>query len=106
MAAEKKGKIFELGFGGSILLSRSAFLGWQVGGIDFNQDAVALTKTYFEQQNMDTSELFFGSAMNFDSAQVDGAYDILISNGFLEHFVDPSILLAKWSSILKKMELS
>jgi hypothetical protein len=79
---KKKGSIFKLGFGGSTLLSRSAFLGWQVGGIDFNQDAVSLTKDYFQRQNVDIKELHYGNALDFGSNQIDGAMIFLFQMVF------------------------
>jgi 2-polyprenyl-3-methyl-5-hydroxy-6-metoxy-1,4-benzoquinol methylase len=53
----KNGKIFELGCGGSYLLARSAQLGWEVGGIDFNPVALNLIKTYLIRKGYRSDKL-------------------------------------------------
>jgi 2-polyprenyl-3-methyl-5-hydroxy-6-metoxy-1,4-benzoquinol methylase len=89
-----------LGCGGSPLLARSNLLGWEVGGIDFNADALELIRNYLIQAGHKCEDLVHGDAFTHDTSRFDGRYDLLLSFGFLEHFMNPSALLSKWKSIL------
>jgi SAM-dependent methyltransferase len=98
--ARRRGRIFELGCGGSPLLARSALLGWEVGGIDFNADALELIRAVLMRDGHGCEDLVHGDAFSYDTSRFDGRYDALLSFGFLEHFRNPEILLAKWKSVL------
>ena len=95
-----KGKIFELGCGGSPNLARSALFGWDVGGIDFNSNGIELIKTYLSSTSVAT-ELISNDIFSCDLDVVKEKYDLLISMGFLEHFKNPQQILIKWKHIVK-----
>jgi 2-polyprenyl-3-methyl-5-hydroxy-6-metoxy-1,4-benzoquinol methylase len=97
----KTGKVFELGCGGSPFLARAAFLGWEVGGIDFNSESLSLINNYLAAKGRDTSGLVNGDVFSFDISTLQGKYDLLFSFGFLEHFGDPCAILERWKKILK-----
>jgi len=96
----KPGRIFEMGCGGSHLLARSAMLGWEVGGIDFNNKALALISDYLALRNYENRNILFGDIFSYDYSELEDYYDILVSYGFLEHFTDPHLILSKWKNIL------
>jgi SAM-dependent methyltransferase len=98
----KTGKLFELGCGGSRLLARSALLGWEVGGIDFNAEALRLIQDYLAQKNYDNKNLVCGDILSYDCSQFHNKYDLLVSFGVLEHFRDPQPIMFKWKRILSR----
>jgi 2-polyprenyl-3-methyl-5-hydroxy-6-metoxy-1,4-benzoquinol methylase len=97
----KTGKIFELGCGGSSILARSALLGWDVGGIDFNKEGLNLIENYLSQKSYDHSNLVCGDVFSYDCSRLENKYDLLVSFGFLEHFKTPQIIINRWKKILK-----
>ncbi len=53
------GKIFELGCGQSQTLARSIMLGWDVGGIDFNSNALLPLRMYLKSfEQLDKKPIF------------------------------------------------
>lgn len=98
---ERTGRIFELGCGGSSLLARSAELGWEVSGIDFNKGALSSLRAFLKSKGYKHSNLIHSDIFRYDCSQLSGQYDILVSFGFLEHFKDPRPILEKWVSIVR-----
>ncbi len=98
---EKTGKIFELGCGGSSLLARSACLGWEVSGIDFNQAALAHLQSFLKSKEYRHSHLINADIFKYDCGHLSETYDILVSFGFLEHFNNPTQILKKWTKIVR-----
>lgn len=96
------GKIFELGCGASPLLAKSAILGWEIAGIDFNKKAIELLRTFLTKEGLQTGILIHGNILTYDCRLLENKYDVLISSGFLEHFKSPSDVLRKWSQVLKQ----
>jgi SAM-dependent methyltransferase len=95
------GEIFELGCGSSQVLTKSAFLGWRVSGIDFHKESKELMEFFFTEKNLKIGELICGDIFDYDCTLLANKYDILFSSGFLEHFNSPEYILQKWSIILK-----
>jgi 2-polyprenyl-3-methyl-5-hydroxy-6-metoxy-1,4-benzoquinol methylase len=98
---KKKGKIFELGCGGSPVLPRCVEFGWEVGGIDFNSQALDLIRNYLSQKNCETENLICDDVFSYDCSPFENKYDLLVSLGFLEHFMAPQAIMSKWKRILK-----
>jgi 2-polyprenyl-3-methyl-5-hydroxy-6-metoxy-1,4-benzoquinol methylase len=97
----KSGKIFELGCGASHVLARAAMFGWEVGGIDFNSNALDLIRTYLSKNGFENMNLICGDIFSYNCSQLNNKYDLLVSFGFLEHFKNPQSIISKWGTILK-----
>lgn len=98
---EKKGKIFELGCGESFVLARSAYLGWEVSGVDFNQKALASLRSFLDSKKYNSGSLINADIFQYDCDHLSETQDILVSFGFLEHFKEPAKILEKWIQVLK-----
>lgn len=98
---EKTGKIFELGCGESFVLARSAYLGWEVSGVDFNQKALTSLQSFLDSKKYKSGPLINADIFRYDCDHLSGTQDILVSFGFLEHFKDPKQILKKWIKVLK-----
>lgn len=97
----RTGNIFELGCGSSAVLARAATLGWTVSGIDFNASALAEMQQFVKLRKLKSGELIMGDVLSVDTTALESRYDLLVSFGFLEHFVDPVPILAHWKKTLK-----
>ena len=98
---ERSGAIFELGCGQSRCLARAAKLGWEIGGIDFNKEALVPLKKFAEDMDTSKDHLVNGDVFSYDLSLIDKKYDLLVSFGFMEHFRNPAEILTKWKAVLK-----
>lgn len=76
-------------------------MGWQVGGIDFNPNALRLIRDCLARKNHNTQYLFCADVFTYDESALQEKADILASFGFLEHFRNPETILAKWKNVLR-----
>jgi len=95
------GTLFELGCGGSHMLTRSALLGWEVSGIDFHPPSVELLRQYLEIKGWFYRHLITADALTYDCEPLRDSFDMLVSFGFLEHFKNPAVVLEKWATTLR-----
>lgn len=99
--SEKTGSIFELGCGQSRCLARAAKLGWEIGGIDFNKEALLPLKKFAGDVGVQNNHLVNGDVFSYDIDSIDKKYDLLVSFGFMEHFRNPAEILTQWKAVLK-----
>jgi SAM-dependent methyltransferase len=97
----RAGVMFELGCAASQLLARSASAGWLVSGIDFSAPGLDFLRAYLRRHALTHGPLIHGDVFATDTRSVRGTADCLVSVGFLEHFMQPAVLLRKWSEVLK-----
>jgi len=92
------GSALEVGCGSARLLGRLAALGWKTTGIDFTQSALDLAQERFEADALDSTWVR-GDCYRLPFA--DGSYDLVASTGLLEHFEDPTPVVAEMLRVLR-----
>lgn len=91
--ASERGRLLDIGCGNGHLISRLQKYGWQVEGIDFDEQAVAYCQS--KGLNVKVGDL--------QSQQYpDDTFDILTLNHVIEHISDTEALLSECFRILKK----
>jgi len=92
LSKKKKGRIFDIGAGTGMLLSKFKENGWKVGGVELTRNAVSYAKKKYG------IKLFQG---DFLEKKIKDVYDVVVLNGALEHLHRPLETLTKARSILK-----
>lgn len=87
----------EVGCGlGRWLLYFNKKFGYRVSGIDFSQEGCILAQNVLEKSGI-TSKIYLGDIFNFKQE----TFDIVFSDGFIEHFSDINKTLSHISSLVK-----
>ena len=77
----KSKKILEVGCGTGFFAYNVAKKGGKILGIDYSSKAINLAKSQFSHQNLDFQQL--------DVNNIKEKFDVIVSNGTLEHMDDP-----------------
>lgn len=94
LSKKKKGKIFDIGAGTGMLLSKFKDKGWDVSGVELTHTAASYAKRKYGIKLMTGDFL----EKKFDSK----LFDVIILNGSLEHLHRPFETLEKAHSLLQK----
>lgn len=94
------GRIFEIGCGFSPVLIECAQHGWEVSGIDFHSEIIERLATFLMTNGGKIGCFIADDALSFDVGPLEGYFDLLVSFGFLEHFLHPQGIIERWSRIL------
>lgn len=90
---------FEVGCGGGKwLVYFSKKFGYKVSGIDYSEEAISTTLKTLSFAGV-YAEIIHGDVFTID---IDNKYDVVLSDGFVEHFTDTKQTLQKLSSFVKK----
>ena len=94
---KNKGTLFEVGVGEGFLLSSAKKKGWQIGGIDFNDEGI---KKFNPELLKDVKiENIFDFLKNYNAQD---KFDVCVIQNVLEHVIDPRKLLLDLKKILTK----
>jgi 2-polyprenyl-3-methyl-5-hydroxy-6-metoxy-1,4-benzoquinol methylase len=98
-----KGKLLEVGCApGRYLISLNRQFGLEPYGVDYEQTGVDETRRNFERAKLDTSNIIHA---DFFSPQFQKKYresfDVVFSNGFIEHFPNPKEVVRLHSDLVK-----
>jgi 2-polyprenyl-3-methyl-5-hydroxy-6-metoxy-1,4-benzoquinol methylase len=85
----KPGKAFEVGCGEGYLMLNLAKSGWQVDGIDIDENTIAFAQNMFLQNHV-AAKANVGSIYNLAKDQLPG-YDLVICCEVLEHLEHPEL---------------
>lgn len=92
-------KVLEIGFApGKQLAWVASALGAQVSGIDFSEPGVALSRRLFSALNI-SGDLRCEDV--FNSSFTPGTFDVVYSEGVIEHWEDPRPLVRRHFELLK-----
>lgn len=90
--------VIEIGCGGSAWLPYFAReLGYRVAGIDYSATGVYIARKNLEVLDIE-ARIVQGDL--FDRALAVGAYDVVFSSGFIEHFPDQQAVLSRMADFL------
>lgn len=92
LPAQARGRLLDVGCGSGAAMRRMAELGWQVEGVDFDQNAVQLAVSHGLNVRL-------GSLTQ--QSYATGAFDAVVMNHVLEHVPDPRALIEECHRILK-----
>ena len=93
------GSCFEVGcYPGNTLLYLVKELGFKLSGIDFLPMVKTRMPTYLAEHNVIAEELVCG---DFQSFKTTKTYDVVISNGFIEHFINFEEIIIKQIQLVK-----
>lgn len=95
---ETIGNAVEVGCGSGRLAATLASAGWDVWCLDRSVPALALAKQRFDQAGL-TATFVKGDA--FDLPLPSSSMDLVTSTGLLEHFADPSPIVAEMTRVLR-----
>ena len=87
----KKNKLIESGSGTGVLSSYMASLGYDVTGIDIDEDILKLSKKITKNYNSKNKPNFQKKSI-FELDYRKNTFDVSFSNGVLEHFTDEQII--------------
>lgn len=87
----KKNKLIESGSGTGVLSSYMASLGYDVTGIDIDEDILKLSKKIAKNYNSKNKPNFQKKSI-FELYYRKNSFDVSFSNGVLEHFTDEQII--------------
>ena len=88
----------ELGCGSSILLSYIAPLVKEVVGIDYSEKSIELSEEFFRQKNIINARFLIDDCRNL---YIKEKFDIIWSEGLIEHFTNPARVIAEHVKIIK-----
>lgn len=91
----KKGSIIDIGCGPGFFIKTAKENGWKVSGIDPSSLAIEFAKKKLKLKNVKILDYQ-------DLAKEKKKYDVIYSNGVIEHIADPKSFLDILSKILKK----
>jgi SAM-dependent methyltransferase len=91
--------VCEIGCGASVWMPLLARHGATVWGIDYSDRGLALAEGLLRRAGA-TARLVRGDVLRADTLP-PGFFDMVFSLGFVEHFDDPSLILERFSKILK-----
>jgi len=89
----------ELGCGSSILLSKLSKNVKKVVGIDYSSSALKASKNFFNSKQVANFELIQDDVTKLKTKK---KFDVVFSNGLVEHFSDPLIVIDNHVKITKK----
>ena len=87
----KKNKLIESGSGTGVLSTYMASLGYDVTGIDIDEDILKLSKKITKNYNSKNKPNFQKKSI-FELDYRKNTFDVSFSNGVLEHFTDEQII--------------
>lgn len=87
----KKNKLIESGSGTGVLSTYMASLGYDVTGIDIDEDILKLSKKITKNYNSKNKPNFQKKSI-FELDYRENTFDVSFSNGVLEHFTDEQII--------------
>lgn len=93
LEACEKGRLLDVGCGNGIFLGQMRQLGWEVAGVEPDEEAVSIAR-----DNLGL-EVFHGSLE--DAKFEDGCFDAVTMNHVIEHLQDPVSLLKECRRVLK-----
>lgn len=89
-----RGRVLEIGCGSARLSSFFAGRGYAVVGLDYAWNAILLARRRAEPMSFVQGDAF---TLPFP----DGAFDVVLSTGLLEHFEDPAPIVSEMARVLK-----
>jgi SAM-dependent methyltransferase len=92
------GRSLEVGCGSARVSRFLAALGFEVVGLDYEAGAIQLAGRRFRDSRV-KGELLLGDAFALPFA--DQTFDVVLSTGLLEHFADPSPIVAEMARVLR-----
>ena len=93
------GSCFEVGcYPGHTLLYMAKELGFKVSGIDYLPRVKTRTPTYLAENSVIAEELICEDFLSFKTIK---SYDVVISNGFIEHFINFEEIIIKQIQLVK-----
>ncbi len=98
IAGRERPEILEVGFGKGNELIQLAKSGARCFGLDFSESAILLLKERMRKEDL-AIELVGGDARQLPF-QSD-SFDLVFSQGVLEHFTDPDVVLSEQRRVLK-----
>ena len=70
-------------------------------GVDYSEQGVALNKRVFEANGFDPANVFHADVFSDEfQARYKGAFQVVVSRGFLEHFTDPERVIDRHASLV------
>lgn len=99
IAGFDRAAILEVGFGKGNEIVQLAKAGALCFGLDFSESAIMLLKERARRERLDI-EVVGGDARRLPFRS--GSFDLVFSQGVLEHFIDPSAVLQEQFRVLKK----
>lgn len=87
----KNNKIIETGSGTGVLSTHMASLGYDVTGIDIDDNILKLSKKIAKNYNSQNKPIFQKKSI-FELDYKKNTFDVSFSNGVLEHFTDEQII--------------
>lgn len=94
----ESGRCLEVGCGSARLSRFLARLGFQAVGIDYEPAAIRLATGRSRDDGVEMA-LLLGDAFALPFAT--GSFDVVLSTGLLEHFADPSSIVAEMTRVLR-----
>jgi SAM-dependent methyltransferase len=94
----KSGRCLEVGCGAARLSRFLARLGYHAVGIDYEPAAIEVAARRAKDESLDVA-LLLGNAFALPFAT--GSFDVVLSTGLLEHFVEPMPIVAEMARVLK-----
>ena len=95
----ERAKILEVGFGKGNEIVQLAKAGALCFGLDFSESAILLFKERAHRENLDI-EVVGGDARRLPFQS--NSFDLVFSQGVVEHFTDPNVVLQEQLRVLKK----
>lgn len=92
LPAEKRGNLLEIGCGGGRMLQAMQSKGWQVSGLDFDQDAVSNA----QEKGLNVHH---GDLLSLDLPA--SSFDAVVMSHVIEHLPDPLAVLQRSFELLK-----
>lgn len=89
---DRKGKLLEIGCGTGEMLSYFKEMGWEVEGLDFDDEAVKIALA---------KDILVSCSTLEDKFYKSNTFDVIVMNHLIEHVVDPTKLLHECYRILK-----
>ena len=97
-------KILEIGSApGNQLVSFNKKFGFTPYGIEYSERGVELNKKIFISNKLNPDNVIYGDFLSEEFHNLyEGFFDIVVSNGFIEHFTDVDEIVQKHINLLKK----
>ena len=99
----KKNKLIESGSGTGVLSTYMASLGYDVTGLDIDEDILKLSKKITKNYNSKNKPNFQKKSI-FELDYRKNTFDVSFSNGVLEHFTDEQII-DTWKQQIKNAKV-
>lgn len=98
-----KGKVLEVGCApGRYLIRLNKQFGLEPYGVDYEQSGVDETRRNFERAKLDASYIIHADFFSTEfQAKYQESFDVVFSNGFIEHFPNPREVVRLHSDLVK-----